>query len=103
MRAARPGANVRHGRAPPAPIGGRMTRRDTTHGCTTVRTDLRDGGRVMASIVRDAIIEAPAARCWDAIRDFAALPDRLARGVGTGLTLTGEGGGGITLFSRGVA
>jgi hypothetical protein len=40
-----------------------MTRRDTTHGCTTARTDLRDGGRVVASIVRDAIIEAPAARC----------------------------------------
>jgi hypothetical protein len=28
----------------------------------------------MASIVREAVIEAPAARCWDAVRDFGALP-----------------------------
>jgi len=27
----------------------------------------------MTSIVREAVIEAPAARCWDAVRDFGAL------------------------------
>jgi hypothetical protein len=57
----------------------------------------------MASIVRDAIIEAPAARCWDAVRDFAALPDRLARGFVTGLTMTGERERTITFFTGAVA
>ena len=57
----------------------------------------------MASIVRDAVIEAPAARCWDAIRDFAALPDRLARGFVTGLTMTGERERTITFFTGAVA
>ena len=81
----------------------RMTRKDTTHGCTTVRADLRDGGRVMASLVREALIEAPAARCWDAIRDFGALPERLARGFVTHLTMTGDRERTITFFTGAVA
>ena len=57
----------------------------------------------MASIVREAVIEAPAARCWDAIRDFGALPERLARGFVTGLTMTGERQRTITFFTGAVA
>jgi hypothetical protein len=57
----------------------------------------------MASIVREAVIEAPAARCWDAIRDFSALPERLARGFVTGLTMTGERERTITFFTGAVA
>ena len=57
----------------------------------------------MASIVREAVIAAPVARCWDAIRDFAALPDRLARGFVTGLTMTGERERTITFFTGAVA
>jgi hypothetical protein len=53
----------------------------------------------MASIVRKAVIEAPAARCWDVLRDFSALPERLARGFVTGLTMTGERERTITFFS----
>ena len=47
----------------------------------------------MASIVRKAVIEAPAARCWDVLRDFSALPERLARGFVTGLTRPASGSG----------
>ena len=57
----------------------------------------------MASIVREAVIEAPAARCWDAVRDFGALPERLARGFVTGLTMTGERERTITFFTGAVA
>jgi hypothetical protein len=38
----------------------------------------------MASVIREASIEAPAARCWDAVRDFSALPERLAYTVTDG-------------------
>jgi hypothetical protein len=31
----------------------------------------------MASVVREAVIEVPAARCWDAVRAFDVLPDEL--------------------------
>jgi Polyketide cyclase / dehydrase and lipid transport len=57
----------------------------------------------MASIVREAVIEAPAARCWDAVRDFGALPERLARGFVTGLTMIGDREREITFFTGAVA
>jgi len=57
----------------------------------------------MASLVREAVIEAPAARCWDAIRDFGALPERLARGFVTHLTMTGDRERTITFFTGAVA
>ena len=57
----------------------------------------------MASIVREAVTEAPAARCWDAVRDFGALPERLARGFVTGLTMTGERERTITFMDAGLA
>jgi hypothetical protein len=57
----------------------------------------------VASVVREAVVEAPAARCWDAIRDFGALPERLARGFVTGLTMTGHRERTITFFTGAVA
>jgi hypothetical protein len=57
----------------------------------------------MASIIREAVIEAPAERCWDAVRDFGALHERLARGFVTGLTMTGERERTITFFTGAVA
>jgi hypothetical protein len=56
----------------------------------------------MASIVREARIAAPAARCWDALRAFDALHERLARGFVTALTMTGEGERTITFFTGAV-
>jgi len=56
----------------------------------------------MASIVREARIAAPAARCWDALRAFDALHERLARGFVTGLTMTGDGERTITFFTGAV-
>jgi Polyketide cyclase / dehydrase and lipid transport len=57
----------------------------------------------MASLIREAVITAPAAKCWDAVRDFAGLPERLARGFVTGLTMTGERDRTITFFTGAVA
>jgi hypothetical protein len=57
----------------------------------------------MASIVREARIAAPAARCWDALRAFDALHERLARGFVTGLVMTGERERTITFFTGAVA
>ena len=56
----------------------------------------------MASIVREARIAAPAVRCWDALRAFDALHERLARGFVTGLTMTGDGERTITFFTGAV-
>jgi hypothetical protein len=56
----------------------------------------------MASIVREARIAAPAARCWDALRAFDALHERLARGFVTALTMTGDGERTITFFTGAV-
>ncbi len=37
----------------------------------------------MASIVKEVVIEAGAAKCWEAVRDFAALTERLVPGFVT--------------------
>jgi hypothetical protein len=58
---------------------------------------------VMASVIREAVVAAPAAQVWDAVRDFGGLPERLARGFVTGLTMTGEGERTITFFTGAVA
>jgi hypothetical protein len=34
----------------------------------------------MATIIRETKIAAPAAKCWDALCDFGALHERLAKG-----------------------
>jgi hypothetical protein len=57
----------------------------------------------MTSIVREAVISAPAAQCWDALRAFDALHERLARGFVTALTVTGERERTITFFTGAVA
>ncbi len=57
----------------------------------------------MASIVREAVVEAPAARCWAAVRAFDALHERLARGFVTGLTMTGDRERQVTFFTGAVA
>jgi hypothetical protein len=57
----------------------------------------------MASIVRQADIEAPAAHCWAAVLAFDALPERLARGFVTGLTMTGDRERKVTFFTGAVA
>lgn len=35
----------------------------------------------MASIVKEATIEADATRCWDAVRDFQAVSEGLCRAL----------------------
>jgi hypothetical protein len=44
----------------------------------------------MASIVREAVIDAPAPQCWEAVRAFDALHERLAHGFVTETTMVGE-------------
>ena len=55
----------------------------------------------MASIVRDVVIAAPAEYCWDAVRAFDAVHERLAPGFLTGLTMTSDRNRQVT-FSTGV-
>jgi hypothetical protein len=31
----------------------------------------------MASVIREAVIDAPPSHCWEALRDFSALHERL--------------------------
>lgn len=57
----------------------------------------------MASIIREAAIAAPAATCWDALRAFDALHERLAPGFVTALTMTGDRERRITFFTGAVA
>ena len=57
----------------------------------------------MTSIVKEALVKAPAEQCWDALRAFDALHERLARGFITGLTMTGERERTITFFTGAVA
>ena len=44
----------------------------------------------MASIHNDISLPAPAHAVWDAVRDFGALPQRLAPGFVTACTLDGD-------------
>jgi hypothetical protein len=57
----------------------------------------------MATIVRDALIDAPPAQCWDAVRDFSGLHERLARGFVTAVTMVGERERQVTFFTGAVA
>jgi hypothetical protein len=57
----------------------------------------------MASIIRQAVIDAPAARCWEAVRAFDALHERLARGFVTAVTMRGERERQVTFFTGSVA
>ena len=44
----------------------------------------------MASIHKEVLIDAPADRIWDAIRDVGAIHTRLARGFVTDTRLEGD-------------
>jgi hypothetical protein len=57
----------------------------------------------MASIVRDIVIAAPAEYCWDAVRDFDAVHERLAPGFVTGVTMTSDRDRQVTFFTGAVA
>ena len=37
----------------------------------------------MATVIREIAVDAPAAPCWDALRDFGALHERLVTGFVT--------------------
>lgn len=53
----------------------------------------------MASIVKEVIVDAPAPICWDALRDFGALHQRLAAGFVTGAKMVGERDREVTFFT----
>jgi hypothetical protein len=57
----------------------------------------------MASIVREVVVDAGAAECWAAVRDFAALHQRLAPGFITGVQMVSPREREITFFSGAVA
>jgi hypothetical protein len=57
----------------------------------------------MATIIREATIDADAARCWDALRDFAALHERLAPGFITDSRLESRDTRVVTFFTGAVA
>lgn len=57
----------------------------------------------MATVRREAVIQAGAARCWEAVRDFGALHERLAPGFVTDVQLTGPRERRVTFFTGAVA
>ena len=57
----------------------------------------------MASIVKEVGVDAGAAPCWDAVRDFAALHQRLAPGFITDVQMVSPREREITFFSGAVA
>ena len=57
----------------------------------------------MASIVREINVNAEAAQCWDAVRDFGALHQRLAPGFIVDLKMTGTRERAVTFFGGAVA
>jgi hypothetical protein len=57
----------------------------------------------MASVIVEQHIEAPAATCWNAVRDFAALNERLAPGFIVDLEMIGPRERRITFFMGAVA
>jgi hypothetical protein len=57
----------------------------------------------MATIIREAVIDADARSVWDALRDFGALHERLARGFITDSRLESVDTREITFFNGAVA
>ena len=55
----------------------------------------------MATVYKEFIVEADAARVWDALRDFGAVHTRLAPGFLTGCTIDAEGAR-ILTFANGL-
>jgi len=57
----------------------------------------------MASIVKEVVIDADPTRCWEAIRDFSALSERLVPGFVTQVEMVGPREREITFFTGVVA
>ena len=57
----------------------------------------------MSSVVKEVMIEAEAKYCWDAVRDFAGLSERLAPGFVTDLVMADPRARRITFFNGAVA
>ena len=57
----------------------------------------------MATVIREAAIGAPAAHCWDALRDFFALHQRLAGGFVTSTEMVNDRDRQVTFFTGAVA
>lgn len=57
----------------------------------------------MASVIREININAEAARCWDSVRDFGALHERLAPGFIIDVKMTGTREREVTFFGGAVA
>ncbi len=56
----------------------------------------------MASIVREVALDATAESCWDALADFGAVHERLARGFVTDSESTGPSERRVTFFNGSV-
>ena len=52
----------------------------------------------MASIMREITVNAEAAQCWDAVRDFGALHQRLAPGFIIDVKMIGAREREVTFF-----
>ena len=57
----------------------------------------------MASLRKDFLVAAPAARVWSALRDFGALHDRLAPGFVAATTMEGDDVRVVTFFNGATA
>jgi hypothetical protein len=57
----------------------------------------------MATVIRQTAVEAPAAQCWAALRDFGAIDVRLAAGFVTGTRMVSPRDREVTFFTGAVA
>ena len=56
----------------------------------------------MATITKEVVLDVSAEACWDALRDFDAVHERLARGFVTAARPTGPGERQVTFFTGSV-
>jgi Polyketide cyclase / dehydrase and lipid transport len=56
----------------------------------------------MATITKEAVLDADPVVCWDALRDFGALHERLARGFVTDARMIGPRDRQVTFFNGSV-
>lgn len=57
----------------------------------------------MSTLHKTLLLDAPATRVWEALRDFGALHTRLARGFVTGTAMEGESVRVVTFFNGATA
>jgi hypothetical protein len=67
------------------------------------RAERRQKGIGMATVVREIGIDVAAGTCWDAVRDFGALRERLAPGFVTDVQMVGTRERQVTFFTGSVA